>query len=193
MFKSAVFASVFCSLLAIPAAHANKRHGTACQPAPGSQGKIVYNETGAGNVDPTTTADVFCPLDDVDGRHYVLDAFGNNPPPSTASVWLLDSNATSPTYCYIWATNEDTDSAWGPTRHTCATAGGCDGTFGGESTTGYLEIAFHDNTVDQPLSYFGRNYFDAFGVRCYLPKPVNGVRTSVKMIDTRWPSSNNPF
>jgi hypothetical protein len=82
---------------------------------------------------------------------------------------------------------------WGPTRHTCSSAGGCDGTTGGESATGYREIEFKDNTVDQPLSYFGENYFDAFGVRCYLPKPSNGSRTSVKMINTRWTSYKNPF
>lgn len=153
-----------------------------------------YDERGAGNFDASSSAEVFCPLDDVDGRHYVADPYGVNAPPSTASVWIYDNSSTAPAYCYIWATNEDTNSSWGPTRHTCAAAGGCDGTTGGESATGYLQIAFHDNTVDGPLSYFGENYFDAFGVRCVLPPAATtATRSFVKMIDTRWSYLDNPF
>jgi len=194
MIKTVACVMLIGSLFAIPEAHANKRHGTACQPAWGSAQRVGYDERGAGNFDATSTAELFCPLDDVDGRHYVADAYGNNAPPSTASVWIYDNSTTAPAYCYIWATNEDTNSSWGPTRHTCATAGGCDGTTGGESATGYLEIAFHDNTVAAPLHYFGENYFDAFGVRCYLPPAAtSATRSFVKTIDTRWGYLDSPF
>ncbi|HMG57763.1 MAG TPA: hypothetical protein VK601_29885 [Kofleriaceae bacterium] len=182
------------SLGAVTAAHANKRHGTACQPAWGSASRIGYDERGAGNFDVTSTAELFCPLDDVTGLHWVADPYGNNAPPSVAAVWLYDNSTTSPAYCYIWATNEDSNSSWGPTRHTCATPGGCNGTTGGESATGYLQIEFADNTVDQPLSYFGEHYFDAFGVRCVLPPGASSsTRSFVKMIDSRWGYIASPF
>lgn len=182
------------SLFTVPAAYANRRHGTACQPAWGSAQRIGYDERGAGNFDASSSVEVFCPLDDVDGRHYVADFYGVNAPPSAASVWVYDNSTTAPAYCYIWATNEDTNSSWGPTRHTCATVSGCDGTTGGESATGYLQIAFHQGTLDGPLSYFGENYFDAFGVRCSLPPgATNATRSFVKMIDTRWSYLDNPF
>jgi len=194
MFKTVAGVMLIGLLCAATSAYANKRHGTACQPAYGSAPRIGYDERGAGNFDATSTAELFCPLDDVDGRHYISDAYGNNAPPSRASVWIYDNSTTAPAYCYIWATNEDTNSSWGPTRHTCATAGGCAGTTGGESATGYLQIEFNDNTVDSPLAYFGENYFDAFGVRCTLPPAsTSATRSFVKMVDTRWGYLSSPF
>ena len=194
MQKTMMYGMLIGCLFATTSAYANKRHGTACQPAFSSANRIGYDERGAGNFDATGSAELFCPLDDVDGRHYVGDSYGKNAPPSAAAVWIYDNSTTSPAYCYIWATNEDTSSSWGPTRHTCATAGGCDGTTGGESATGYLQISFKEGTLDGPMSYFGEHYFDAFGVRCVVPPASSSsTRSFVKMIDTRWGYLDDPF
>src|SRR6185295_9107903 len=118
MSKAMVFAMVIGSMFAAPAVHAGKRHGTACQPAFGSAPRIGYDERGAGNFDATSTAELFCPLEDIEGRHYVADAYGKEAAPSSASVWIYDNSTASPAYCYVTATSENTNSSWGPTRHT---------------------------------------------------------------------------
>jgi hypothetical protein len=200
MKSMATLGLVFGSLVVATAAYGgHKRHGTACQPQWGSASKIGFEERGVGNYDATTSATVFCPTQDVEGRHWTYtDPQGSDAAPSFVAVWVVDNSTTQPAYCYIWATNENTDSSWGPTRHTCSSADGCDGTTGGESATGYRRILFHDNVVDQPIYQdpddFGENYYDAFGVRCTLPPgSSSATRSFVKLVDTSYSSTVSPF
>jgi hypothetical protein len=171
------------TLAGAAAAHADQHHGTVCQPTYDSSLRVGYEEQGVGNYSTTATAEVFCPLDPTESS----PGSEGDGAPHKIRVFTVDNNMNDPFYCYafgVWA--DGSGGAWASNKHACTfdPVLGCNGDTLHESLTGYRAFGW-DLTLH---SDFQNVEFDAFGVRCYIPKRASTSTppSFVKVVSAVW-------
>jgi hypothetical protein len=159
-----------------------RRHGSLCAPKYTSRDLVGVDERGIYNGSTTATASVTCPVVDAVTTQFVYRAEGNYSGGYTQdgramvqaiTVLGRDLSSTAPVSCYVFATEEQGSSSWGPTRYMCTSWGGCADAPAADYTG--------NGSVQWDMQMFPgmTNYYSLYhlGVVCNLP-PASASGTS---------------
>jgi hypothetical protein len=160
-----------------------RRHGGLCAPKYTSRDLVGVDERGIYNGSSTATASVTCPATDrVSHRSiWVYPDRGDEEKPaltatiSSVVVYGRDLSGGTPFSCYVFATEDEGFSSWGPTRYTCSQPGGCGSSPGTVSEfTGTFSLNF-------PLDNFASDE-EHVGVVCNIPPTTPAGNSYVKSV-----------
>jgi hypothetical protein len=177
----AAFALVLIAGAALPT-HADvaRRHGGLCAPKYTSRDLVGVDERGIYNGSTTATASVTCPATDRVSHRSIWvypDRGDEEKTPLTATissvvVYGRDLSGATPFSCYVFATEDEGFSSWGPTRYTCGQPGGCSSS--ANEFTGTFSLKF-------PLDNFASDK-EHIGVVCNIPSTTPAGSSYVKSV-----------
>jgi hypothetical protein len=168
-------------LASVASADTYRQHGSICAAKHTSRDLVGVDERGTYNASTTASATVTCAAANRrtrDELHY-SDGNWNNPTPSTqdsnvlaVTIFGRDVSDAAPFSCYLFATQSDGFSSWGPTKYTCSQPGGCP-----DSTSSFVGNASLTWNLDASM-----RTADHIGVVCNLPATTASGSSYVKAV-----------
>jgi hypothetical protein len=170
--------AVTLSLTSLAHADIHHRHGSTCAPKHTSKDLVGVDERGIYNASSSSFANVTCATHDrIEQRRKFIDngaLVGDHTAVSEITqvrVFMRDLSSTIPFSCYLFSTEEDGFSSWGPTKYACSSTVGC-----GEPSPEYTGNAQMSWSTWLNLSP------SHFGIVCNLPPTTAAGSSYIKAI-----------
>lgn len=191
--RIAILIAVAAGAVGAPArADTTRRHGALCAPKYTSRDLVGVDERGMSNESTTLSARITCPIPE-----RVTQSISFHEDTSTTAgttsvkvvgtgtripnireviVYGRDLSATSPFWCYLFWTEPEGFSSWGPRRYMCSDDGGCT-----DSTTEFTGIA----KIRWSVAAHTNTNTAMAGVVCDVPAKVSGEPSYVKAVESQ--------